>query len=76
MNEKRAEEDSIRLELEKQTEEEVVEWAALVDKYQGELNRFKMVCCYCGTLLDPDILNLPCKLNCDPERIGTLFYRL
>jgi hypothetical protein len=49
--------------LEQQTSEEVFEWSKLVDKFQVELERYQVVCCFCGVLLDPKIVNLPCAKN-------------
>lgn len=51
------------IELERQADLEINEWSKLVDQFQAELDRFQLVCCFCGVMLDPQVLNGTCAMN-------------
>jgi hypothetical protein len=42
---------------------EVQAWAQLTDKYTVDLEKFQMICYYCGEVLSPDSVNQPCPIS-------------
>ena len=54
--------------MENQTNDE---WAVLVDKFQGELSRYQLMCCFCSVVLDPKIVNTPCTGNVQEVEVQT-----
>ncbi len=50
-------------ELEKATNAEITEWSKLVDKFAGELQKYTMICYYCGTFMKQESINTECPKN-------------
>ena len=50
-------------EFDKETRNEMNEWARLVDRYAGELKKFEMVCAFCGQHLTDGNVNSDCQEN-------------
>jgi hypothetical protein len=45
--------------------QEIASWAALTDKYTGELDEFQRICYYCAEPLNEDSVNSDCTVNID-----------
>lgn len=50
-------------EFDKETRNEMNEWARLVDRYGGELKKFDLVCSFCGQHLSEHVINSECLEN-------------
>lgn len=50
-------------EFDKETRNEMNEWARLVDRYGSELKKFELVCAFCGQHLSDCNLNTDCQEN-------------
>jgi len=50
-------------EFDKETKNEMEEWARLVDKYASELKKFDMVCAFCGQHMSDLTVNTDCVEN-------------
>ena len=50
-------------EFDKETRNEMEEWARLVDKYAEELKKFDMVCAFCGQHMSDLTINQDCPEN-------------
>ncbi len=50
-------------EFDKETRNEMEEWARLVDKYAAELKKFDLVCAFCGQHLSDHSVNSECVEN-------------
>ena len=55
--------DFYQEEFDKETRQEMNEWARLVDKYAGELKKYDLVCAYCGQHLSDLTANTECADN-------------
>ena len=55
--------DCYQEEFDRETRQEMNEWAKLVDKYAQELKKYDMVCAYCGQTLNPLTVNTECADN-------------
>ena len=42
---------------------EIEEWAKLSDKYAMELQKYNLICCFCGCYLDEKTVNTECNMN-------------
>ena len=51
------------------TAEEVKAWAGLTDKYTKDLEKFQMICYYCGEILSPATINAHCSINTPGKRL-------
>ena len=45
------------------TKIEIQKWAKLSDKYASELQKYYLVCQFCGCILDESTVNTPCDKN-------------
>jgi len=52
--------DYFQDEFDKETRNEMNEWARLVDRYGGELKKFELVCAFCGQHLSDVNINSDC----------------
>lgn len=52
--------DYFQDEFDKETRNEMNEWARLVDRYGNELKKFEMVCAFCGQHLSDHNINQDC----------------
>lgn len=50
-------------ELKEKTKIEISEWAKLSDKYEMELQKYNLVCDFCGNFLDDHTVNTNCEKN-------------
>lgn len=50
-------------EFDKETRNEMEEWAKLVDKYANELKKFDLVCAFCGQHMSDLSVNADCLEN-------------
>ena len=55
--------DYFQDEFDKETRNEMNEWARLVDRYGSELKKFELVCSFCGQNLSEHNLNSDCQEN-------------
>ena len=55
--------DYFQDEFDKETRNEMNEWARLVDKYGAELKKFDVVCAFCGQHLSDGNVNTDCVEN-------------
>ena len=55
--------DCYQDEFDKETRQEMEEWAKLVDKYAGELQKFDLVCAFCGSHMSDQTVNTDCLEN-------------
>ena len=63
-------------EINEKTKNEIQEWAKLSDKYALELQKYNLVCDFCGCYLDENVVNSGCEKN-DKSEIdynNTYFY--
>jgi len=51
-------------EFDKETRNEMNEWARLVDRYGNELKKFELVCAFTGVHLTEHNINEDCPENC------------
>ncbi len=54
-------------EINEKTKNEITEWAKLSDKYALELQKYNLICDFCGCYLDENVVNSTCEKNIDPE---------
>jgi hypothetical protein len=55
--------DYFQDEFDKETRNEMNEWARLVDRYGSELKKFELVCAFCGQHLSEHNINADCQEN-------------
>jgi hypothetical protein len=55
--------DYFQDEFDKETRNEMNEWARLVDRYGAELKKFDLVCAFCGQHLSDGSVNTDCVEN-------------
>lgn len=55
------------------TAQEVKAWADLTDKYTNQLERFQMICFYCGEIMNPQSVNKKCAINGHHKNIPDSF---
>jgi len=55
--------DYFQDEFDKETRNEMNEWARLVDRYGNELKKFECVCAFCGQHLSDQNINTDCQEN-------------
>jgi hypothetical protein len=55
--------DYFQDEFDKETRNEMNEWARLVDRYGNELKKFELVCSFCGQHLSEHNINTDCQEN-------------
>ena len=55
--------DYFQDEFDKETRNEMNEWARLVDRYGNELKKFELVCAFCGQHLSDQNINTDCQEN-------------
>jgi palmitoyltransferase len=58
--------------IDKASQYEWNEWAKLINKYSNELQKYQLVCSYCGCVLEPDTVNTNCSQNF-PEEPPSIF---
>lgn len=61
-------------EIKEKSKNEIEEWAKLSDKYAMELQKYNLVCCFCGCYLDEITVNSSCEKNNEPNQVETLGY--
>ena len=49
--------------INEETKLEIQKWAKLSDKYASELQKYYLVCQFCGCILDENTVNTPCDKN-------------
>ena len=49
--------------INEETKIEIQKWAKLSDKYASELQKYYLVCQFCGCILDETTVNTPCEKN-------------
>ena len=54
---------NIEKEKELKVFKEIEEWAKLSEKYAQELQKYHLVCCFCGCYLDENTVNSDCNIN-------------
>jgi hypothetical protein len=54
--------------LDKDTQQEMNEWAKLTDKFAYELMKYQLVCTYCGVHLDESTVNTRCDKNSEERK--------
>lgn len=57
-------------ELKEKTKIEISEWAKLSDKYEMELQKYNLVCDFCGNFLDDHTVNTNCEKNTTMNSTG------
>ena len=55
--------DENDLKVNEETKLEIQKWAKLSDKYASELQKYYLVCQFCGCILDESTVNTPCEKN-------------
>ena len=55
--------DENDLRINEETKIEIQKWAKLSDKYASELQKYYLVCQFCGCILDEVTVNTPCEKN-------------
>lgn len=63
VEEMKVREKTIKDELDKQTKAHVAQSLTLLDDYANELNKFQLICTFCGVHLDNIAVNLECPRN-------------
>ena len=59
--------DKPPIEINEKTKNEITEWAKLSDKYALELQKYHLICDFCGCYLDENVVNSTCEKNIDSE---------
>ena len=54
-------------EINEKTKNEIQEWVKLSDKYALELQKYNLVCDFCGCYLDENVVNSACEKNFQSE---------
>ena len=54
-------------EINEKTKNEIQEWVKLSDKYALELQKYNLVCDFCGCYLDENVVNSACEKNVKSE---------
>ena len=49
--------------INEETKIEIQKWAKLSDKYASELQKYYLICHFCGCILDESTVNTPCDKN-------------
>ena len=60
-------EKKIRQEVEEKADEIIRELNQEAEHLNGKLNRFKMICCYCGVRMSAAVVNEQCESNSKKE---------
>ena len=53
-----------------ETKLEIQKWAKLSDKYASELQKYNLICQFCGCFLDENTVNTPCDKNVSTIKYG------
>ncbi|CAK70633.1 unnamed protein product (macronuclear) [Paramecium tetraurelia] len=69
MNDSKAEILKIKAELEQQVQQEYQKWQNIEEKYQEELNKYKLQCTFCGINFDDRQINSNCQSNFKNARL-------
>ena len=63
MQEKKQLEEKELIKIKERTQNEITEWAKLSDKYSNQLEKYILVCYFCGRFLEPESVNTQCQNN-------------
>ena len=67
-NSNKIDENDFKVNIE--TKLEIQKWAKISDKYESELQKYNLICQFCGCFLDENTVNTPCDKNVSNVKYG------